>query len=114
VRAAASARLALAALLFSSAAALQAEARWTIQYFYDRADEVFNIRDIQCPSAERCIAAGVIEDKDGHQKGATVLTSDGGKHWSLAEVRERPVSLFLRSESGRPRRAGDRGRSWRA
>ncbi len=78
---------------------VQAEERWKIQFFYDQADSVLNIRDLQCPSAERCIAAGVIEDKNGHLKGATVVTSDGGRHWTLGEFKERPVSLFLPDES---------------
>ena len=78
---------------------LRAEERWKIQFFYDKADTVLNIRDLQCPSAQRCIAAGVISDKKGHEKGANVLTSDGGAHWSLAEVNERPISLFFLNDS---------------
>ncbi|MBZ5607415.1 MAG: hypothetical protein LAP38_04090 [Acidobacteriia bacterium] len=87
------------ALLLCLAFSLHAEERWKIQYFYDQADSVLDIRDLRCPSPQRCIAAGVIEDKSGHVKGATILTTDGGQHWSLSDVKERPVSLFLPDES---------------
>jgi photosystem II stability/assembly factor-like uncharacterized protein len=86
-----------ALLCFSASVA--AEDRWKIQFFYDKADSVFDIRDIQCSSAQRCIAAGVIQDKSGREKGATVLTSDGGRHWTLENFNERPVSLFLLNDS---------------
>jgi Photosynthesis system II assembly factor YCF48 len=70
-----------------------------MQFFHDQADSVFDIRDIQCPSAQRCIAAGVIQDKNGQYRGATVITADGGQHWSQSRFAELPVSLFLLNES---------------
>jgi photosynthesis system II assembly factor YCF48-like protein len=76
-----------------------AEDRWKMQFFYDKADSIFDIQDIRCPSIQRCIAAGVISDKKDHEKGATVVTSDGGQHWSLEDFAERPVSLFFLNES---------------
>jgi len=77
----------------------EAQARWRIQYFYDKLDSSFQIFDLKCPSAERCIAAGVIEDKNGHQKGAVVSTRDGGAHWMLIDVKENPHSLFFLNDS---------------
>ena len=70
-----------------------------MQFFYDKAGSSLDIRDLQCPSASRCIAAGSIEDKKGHSKGAVVLTSDSGKNWSLSEVNEQPISLFFLDDS---------------
>jgi photosystem II stability/assembly factor-like uncharacterized protein len=70
-----------------------------MQYFYDKADSGFDIRDIQCASAARCIAVGVIEDKNGRQRGAILLTTDGGQHWTLDNFNERPLSLFLLDDS---------------
>jgi Photosynthesis system II assembly factor YCF48 len=78
---------------------LSAEPRWNIQFFYDRADSNFAIEDLQCPTTLHCVAAGLIDDKNGHEKGAVVITSDGGLHWSQYEVKERPLSLFFLDES---------------
>ena len=78
---------------------LEAQERWKIQFFYDKQDSSFDIRDIQCPTAERCVAAGVIVLKDGHQKGAMVSTNDGGLHWSMVDVKENPLSLFFLNDS---------------
>ncbi len=70
-----------------------------MQFFYDKAGASLDIRDLQCPSVSRCIAAGAIEDKKGHSKGTVVITSDGGKTWSLADVDEQPISLFFLDDS---------------
>jgi hypothetical protein len=78
---------------------LAAEPRWNIQYLYDRADSNFAIDDLQCPSARHCVAAGLIDDKKGHEQGALVVTGDAGLHWTQYEVKERPLSLFFLNES---------------
>ena len=46
-----------------------------------------------------CIRDSVITDKNDRQRGAVVVTSDGGRHWSQYEVREQPVSLFFLDET---------------
>lgn len=86
----------------------RAEERWKIQYFYDKPDAVFNIRDMACPSAQHCLAVGAIVGLNGRTKGATVTTSDGGQHWSLEDFSEEPVSLFLPNE-GKGWMVTDRG-----
>jgi photosystem II stability/assembly factor-like uncharacterized protein len=73
--------------------------RWNIQFLYDRADSNFAIEDLQCPTERHCVAAGLIDDKKGHEQGTVVVTSDGGQHWSQYEVRERPLSLFFLNSS---------------
>src|SRR5579863_403292 len=80
--------------LFSLAAA----PRWKIQYFYDHADSNFAIEDLECPTSRHCVAAGLIDDKKGHEQGTVVVTGDGGVHWSQVEVKERPLSLFFLNE----------------
>jgi photosystem II stability/assembly factor-like uncharacterized protein len=70
-----------------------------MQYLFDQTGANFDIRDIACPSARRCVAAGVITDRKDHQQGAVVVTSDGGGHWSLYDVKELPVSLFFLDET---------------
>jgi hypothetical protein len=79
-------------------ASLATAAQWKIQYFYDRADSNFTIEDLQCPTSQHCVAAGLIDDKRGHEQGAVVVTSDGGLHWSQYEVKETPLSLFFLNE----------------
>jgi len=77
----------------------QAAPGWKIQFSYQKLDSALEIRDFVCPSAKRCIAAGVISEKNGRQQGIVVLTSDGGKQWSQMDVKERPVSLFFLNDS---------------
>jgi len=89
------ARVAMAAVLALLIPFARAEERWKIQYFYDKPEAVFNIRDLACPSAQRCLAVGSIVDGKGRTKGALVSTSDGGHHWTLEDFSEEPVSLFL-------------------
>ena len=90
--------LALGVLGFSLAP-LGAAERWKIQYLYDQPGSNFDIRDIACPSIQRCIAAGVITDKNDRRRGAVVVTSDSGRHWSQLEVRDQPLSLFFLDET---------------
>jgi hypothetical protein len=86
--------LALAPALFS-----QPGAQWKIQYSYQKIDSALDLRDIQCPSALRCVAAGLVQEKTGGLRGVVILTADGGKQWSMIEVKEHPVSLFFLSEA---------------
>ncbi len=72
---------------------------WKIQFLYDHADSNFAIEDLECPTKQHCVAAGLIDDKKGHEQGTVVVTSDGGLHWSQYEVREQPVSLFFLNDS---------------
>ena len=73
--------------------------RWKIAFSYRKLDSLLELKDIKCPSVQRCIAAGVVFEKGGHQQGVVVLTSDGGKQWSVVDVKEHPVSLFFLDDS---------------
>ena len=86
-------------LLISIQISIPAAERWKIQYSYTKTDSSLEIRDIQCPSPERCIAVGLVGYKDGHNKGVVLLTADAGRNWSLADVHERPISLFFLNDS---------------
>jgi hypothetical protein len=81
-----------------TAASLCAIEKWQMQYFYDKDDSSVSFADIQCPSARRCVAAGV-QEEGKHVKGVVVLTSDGGANWQLMEVKEHPISLFFLNEN---------------
>jgi hypothetical protein len=69
--------------------------RWNIQFLYDRADSNFSIDDLQCPTAQYCVASGWIDDKRGHEQCVVVVSSDAGQHWAQYDVKERPISLFF-------------------
>lgn len=73
--------------------------RWNVQFFHDEDQSSLELRDIQCPSPERCVAAGIIQDLKGHSKGTAVVTSDGGAHWSYIELKDLPVSLFFLNDA---------------
>ena len=73
--------------------------RWAIQFSYKKLDSLLELRDLACPSAQHCIAAGVVFEKNGHEQGVVVLTTDGGQQWSVVEVKERPLSLFFLNDS---------------
>lgn len=73
--------------------------RWQIQFLYDHADSNFAIEDIQCPTAQHCVAGGLIDDKKGHEQGTVIVSSDSGEHWSQYDVKERPLSLFFLNDS---------------
>jgi len=73
--------------------------RWTLQYFYDQDGKDLHITDLAFPSAKRGIAVGAIVDREGHKPQFTSLvTSDGGEHWSLTPLKEFPRSIFFLDE----------------
>ncbi len=90
-----------AALVVTLLAAVRLEAapRWRIQFSYQKLESSLELRDLSCPTVQRCVAAGVISYKNGRQQGIVILTNDGGKQWSQVEVKERPVSLFFLNDS---------------
>jgi photosystem II stability/assembly factor-like uncharacterized protein len=73
--------------------------RWNIQYLYDHADSNFAIEDLECPTPQHCVAAGLIDDKKGREQGTVVVSNDGGEHWSQYDVKEHPLSLFFLNDS---------------
>ena len=74
--------------------------RWTLQYFYDQDGKDLHITDLAFPSAKRGIAVGAIIDREGRKPQFTSLvTSDGGEHWSLTPLKEFPRSIFFLDES---------------
>jgi photosystem II stability/assembly factor-like uncharacterized protein len=82
------------------AAPKPASEKWTIQYFYDELKTEMEISDLAFPSAERGIAVGTIYEKaSGKEKYTSVLTSDGGLHWTLLPLKEYPRSIFFLNDS---------------
>ena len=73
--------------------------RWKVAYSYQKLDSILELNDIQCPSPQRCFAAGVISEKSGGNHGVIVLTDDGGKQWSVVDLKEHPISLFFLNDT---------------
>jgi hypothetical protein len=69
-----------------------------MQFFHDKDNSSLEFHDIQCPSKAKCIAVGSLVEK-GKSKGTSVITTDGGAHWSYAELKEMPLSLFFLNDS---------------
>jgi hypothetical protein len=104
---------ALALLLHLSAAE-----RFAVRYFYDHLDSSLELRDLVCPSTQKCIAAGALA-KGKHDHGLAVVTGDGGKHWSEVAVDHPAISLFFLNDSlgwmvteRELLRTSDGGRTW--
>jgi hypothetical protein len=68
---------------------------WKIQYFYDQNESSLEIRDFKCPSAEHCVAAGVLDFARHDSRNIAVLTFDGGAHWSQVDLKEQPQALMF-------------------
>src|SRR6185369_9421465 len=68
-----------------------------MKYFYDKNKSTLLVRDIHFPSAKRGVAVGMIQE-GGHHRPASVVTSDGGEHWDLIDLKETPISLFFLNE----------------
>jgi Photosynthesis system II assembly factor YCF48 len=83
-------------------AALPAYAeRWKIQSFYDGDRETFQVDDLAFPSAQRGIAVGRIVDDTGKKRTRflSMITSDGGEHWTPRTLDESPRSVFFLNDS---------------
>ena len=87
-----------AVALVAAAMAAGAAPRWDLQYFYDEDESSVALRQIHFLSAQRAIAIGV-KNRDNRTEGIALLTSDGGASWTMAELPDRPVSLFCLEES---------------
>src|SRR5271163_4161876 len=72
--------------------------RWKVQYFYDKNESALEIRDFRCPSAEHCVAVGMLSFARRDAESVAVLTDDGGAHWSQVELREQPEALAFLNE----------------
>ena len=95
-------RVSVAAVLFLSAAFTAFGEQWKIQYFYDETRNNFFIEDLVFPSAKRGVAVGTIRDEfgqSGKDRYAAIVTSDGGEHWTLEPLKDRPRSIFFLNDS---------------
>ena len=72
---------------------------WHKLYSYDELNSSLVINDFTFVSARHGVAAGFLLEKDGKIKPTTLVTNDGGQHWTFTPVKDHkdvPVSLFFR------------------
>ncbi len=107
-------------LLLAALASAQAAPRWELSYFYDKDRATLDIEDLCFLSPERGVAAGVITEHNESPRGVAVVTSDGGRNWSLVPLKDTPRSLFFLNEnrgwmvtSKGIYQTDETGRSWR-
>jgi photosystem II stability/assembly factor-like uncharacterized protein len=85
-------------MVLAASAVPAAAQKWQMQYFYDKNKSTLVISDLQFPSPTRGVAVGQIQEGK-HEKPTAVVTSDGGAHWQLVDLKDTPVSLFFLSEN---------------
>src|SRR5712692_11389830 len=93
--------------------------RWTVQYFYDKDNSTLSFTDLQFPSATHGVAIGGITE-NRRRRPVAALTTDGGRTWNLAPLKEPGLTLFLLNEKtgwmtglkGKLWKTGDGGRTW--
>ncbi len=71
--------------------------KWKVSYFFDKENASLQINDLQFLSPSRGIAAGYIEEK-GSSRAVSIVTDDGGEHWTLGKLKQVPISLFFLNE----------------
>ena len=110
----------LAALPSVAAGPEPAGERWRQLYFYDELKASLVINDFQFLTPNHGVAVGFLVDRDGKIKPTSLTSDDGGKHWTLASLKEVPLSLFFVNENqgwvvGDKSiwQSGDGGRTWR-
>jgi hypothetical protein len=93
--------------------------RWRVLYSYDDLNSSLVINDFKFLTPQRGVAAGFELDKNGKIKPVTLVSIDGGLHWTLTPIKEVPVSLFFKESRGWIAsdeaiwRSEDAGRTWR-
>jgi photosystem II stability/assembly factor-like uncharacterized protein len=110
--------LAAAMLAISVGQAVCAE-KWRVQYFYDKNHSSLTITDLAFPSPSHGVAVGHI-DENNDSRPVSVVTDDGGAHWTIKPLKQMPISLFFLDDSQgwmvTPKgiwHTDEGGRSWR-
>ena len=78
--------LASQAVAACAAGPAQSAERWRRLYFYERLNSSLVINDFKFVNAQHGVAAGFLVDKNGKIKPTTLISDDGGVHWTLAPV----------------------------
>jgi len=107
----------MCAVLLTTAAGHAGE-RLALEYFYDENGSSLSLQGLGFADDQHGIAAGVLE-KGGRAKGAALVTSDGGRTWSLVPLPARAAWLYVDAwaawfgDGSRVWKSADLGVSWR-
>jgi photosystem II stability/assembly factor-like uncharacterized protein len=90
--------------LLAAEALCAAEPRFVMQYFYDQDKSELQLADFKFPSARHGMAAGIISTAKKSEP-ALLITTDGGAHWTVAQLKgtlsskDLPLSLHFVNEN---------------
>jgi photosystem II stability/assembly factor-like uncharacterized protein len=87
-----------AVLLLIFSCSLWSADRWQMQYFFDQDNEELQFTAIAFCSSTRGVATGVLTS-DGRTKPTSVVTADGGAHWTPTPTQEIGTALYFREET---------------
>lgn len=79
--------------------AAESAPRWRVLYSYDELDSSLVINDFKFLTPQHGVASGFFLDKAGKIKPTTLVSNDGGQHWTFTSVKDVPVSLFFRDDN---------------
>jgi len=68
--------------------------KWKIRYFYDEDKTELSLTDMSFAGAKYGVAVGAILERKGRPRGTALITRDGGAKWTLAPLKEPPISVF--------------------
>lgn len=94
--------LMLCSLLIAGASAFAEQpstGRWKVQFFQDKLDSTLLFVDIECPTAQHCVAVGAVSSESEKLHPTEVFTTDGGEHWTVQNLKDTPYSLFFLNDS---------------
>jgi hypothetical protein len=77
---------------------LGAADKWELQYFHDVDEEQLQLNAVAFCSPARGIASGVLA-RGRNEKPASVVTSNGGRTWTLVESEEEARSIYFLEET---------------
>ena len=72
--------------------------KWRVQYFYDKNHSSLTINDLAFPSPSHGVAVGHL-DENNDSRPVSVVTDDGGAHWTVKPLKQMPISLFFLDDS---------------
>lgn len=86
------------ALLWLLTNTLSANGKWELQYFHDVEQQALQLYAVGFCSPTRGVATGILA-RQGSEKPAAVVTSNGGATWTLTEMAETARSIFFLDEN---------------
>ena len=80
----------VALLVATAVSGAETGERWRVLYSHDDLNSSLVINDFKFLTLQRGVAAGFQLDKNGKIKPATLVSNDGGQHWTLTPIKDVP------------------------